>query len=468
MADTLTWELWDGLPWLSVLTWLLLVLGLLTLVRPVVVTVSRQVFRVVRHALIRLASRAQKLAGRIQVRNSMLVMTLGRQFMERQINRQTLQLQEALTQDLAQVEPQGAQLSKLIERMEDDYAATREPVSEPPEWYRAAEGLLESKAAQAGNRTLEHLLQQLHGRVQSESRHARQDYRRAITERHQLLSQFLPYWRRLLRMQGDIGQGVRRIEHRAERLEQLLEHYAGLATDSPRSLHHAVGSVLVHFTVAVVVMVAVLVLAVGSFWSFSAGTQLILPQVSAGNVFMMSIALMSAQVLTGMVLLEAMQVTRLFRAFWTIDDRVTRWLRSGAFLAMILWSVLNVLLAYLATGAEQAIFGLASESANGVLVVRLLLAGLTPWVLMLVVIPLEPLLNGLRIISGQLLVWGVAVVGAALRLLSLLTWLFEQLWLGLYDLICAPVARVVQVTGQWYATWQVHQARKRKQKNPAL
>lgn len=444
MADTLTWQIWEGQPWLSVVTWLLLAILLATLIRPVVISVSQQIFRGVRYLLVKIAARLQALADAIQAHNNRMLVNLGRNYLERQIQRQGLQLRQSLEKDLAQVEPQGVQLQNLIERMEDDYAATREPVTEPPEWYRAVEGLLESQAAREGNRTLQHLLEQMLSRVQTESREARQEYRQAIAERHLLLNQFLPYWRRLLRMQGDIGQGVRRIEQRARRLETLLERYEhmsdGDTADTP-PVQRVVGSVVVQFLVAVLVFSGVLVLGVTSFWSFSAGTALVLPEVSAGNVLVLSIALICAQVLTGMVLLENLQVTRLFRGLWVVEARTGQYLRLGALTAMLLWSLLNGVLAWLATSEEAALAG-PTGVANGVLLVRVLLAALTPWVLMLLVIPLEPLLNGLRIMLGQLVATVVGLLVWLLRLVSLLVRMVEQLWLGAYDVFCSPMLRL--------------------------
>ncbi|MCH8552215.1 MAG: hypothetical protein LAT62_09785 [Natronospirillum sp.] len=444
MADTLTWQIWEGQPWLSMVTWLLLAILLATLIRPVVISVSQQTFRGVRYLLAKIAARLQALADAIQAHNNRMLVNLGRNYLERQIQRQGLQLRQSLERDLAQVEPQGVQLQNLIERMEDDYASTREPVTEPPEWYRAVEGLLESQAAREGNRTLQHLLEQMLSRVQTESREARQEYRQAIAERHLLLNQFLPYWRRLLRMQGDIGQGVRRIEQRARRLETLLERYEhmsdGDTADKP-PVQRVVGSVVVQFLVAAVVFSAVLVLGVTSFWSFSAGTALVLPEVSSGNVLVLSIALICAQVLTGMVLLENLQVTRLFRGLWVVEARTGQVLRLGALTGLLLWSLLNGVLAWLATLEEAALAGPAGV-ANGVLLVRVLLAVLTPWVLMLLVIPLEPLLNGLRIMLGQLVATVVGLLVWLLRLVSLLVRMAEQLWLGAYDVFCSPLLRL--------------------------
>ena len=445
MADTLTWQIWTGQPWLSALTWLVLAIGLATLIRPVVIAVSQQIFRGLRYLLAKVAARLQSLADAIQSHNNRMLVALGQGYLERQIQRQGLQLRQALERDLAQVEPQGVQLQNLIERMEDDYAATREPVTEPPEWYRAVEGLLESRAAHEGNRTLQHLLEQLLDRVQSESRQSRQEYRQAIAERHLLLNQFLPYWRRLLRMQGDIGQGVQRIEQRARHLENLLERYehmtsASSARTSP--VQRVVGSVMVQFLVALLVFSGVLLLGVASFWSFSAGTALLLPQVSSGNLLTLSIALICAQVLTGMVLLENLQVTRLFRGLWVVDARAAKGLRLGALIGLGIWSVFNGVLAWLATGEEWTLAGDAGEASNGILFVRVVLGLLTPWVLMLLVIPLEPLLNGLRIILGQVAATLVALLAWSLRLLNLLVRSVEQLWLGFYDIFCAPLLRL--------------------------
>lgn len=461
MADTLTWQLWIDRPWLSIFTWTVLAVGLATLMRPVVLRVSTQSFRAVRFILVKIAGHLRRLGQIIQRHNDQILMTLGRGYLERQIQRQSLHLQQALDNDLSQVEPQGLQLNKLVEKMEDDYAATREPVAETPEWFRAAESLLESKAAHAGNRTLQHLLEQLLERVRTESRLSRQDYRQGIAERHELLNQFLPYWRRLLRMQGDIGQGVKRIEQRAVRLETLLDRYQAYTSNTTRSLHQAVGSVMVQFLVAALVMTGVVLLAVASFWSFSAGTALILPQTSSANLMLLSIALICGQILTGLVLLENMQVTRLFRSFWVVDGAVARYLRYGAVIGLALWSLLNATLAWLAAGLEWQATDQTSVP-NGVLLVRVLLAALTPWVLMLIIIPVEPLLNGLRILGGQLVALVVSLASWVVRLMVLLVRLLEQLWVGVYDLFCSPLLSAMRL---WQDSNHARATRKQAQKS---
>ena len=449
MADSLTWSIWPDYPWLSVLTWVVLAIILATIVRPAVLTVTRQLFRAIRHTLARIAHRLDGVVAVLAKRNHQVLMVLGRSYLEREIRRHTVQLKHAVDHDLAQIAPMGVEVQKLVEKMQDDYASTQEQTPELPEWLRASEAMAASQAAQSGNRTLQHLLQQLLDRIQHEARQVRQEYRQAIADRHTILSQFLPFWRRLLQMQGDIGQGVRRIEQRTERLEGLLEQFERLAGGEERSLRFAVGSVLVHFMVALVLAAGILALGLVGYWVIAPAVDVLIPVSTYTWGIVAVAALLGGQAITGMVLLENMQITRLFRAFWVVDTATSFKIRLVAFIGLCAWSVVNGLLAMVAMSSEPVAGSVAAagvESNTGAMLVRVIIAAMTPWVLTLLVLPLEPLLNGIRVMLGTSLVWLATLLTWSVRLLHLVTRVIERMWIGAYEVLCSPLTRLMNIS----------------------
>lgn len=446
MADQLTWLIWPQSAWLSLLTWLILLVVVATWVRSVAVTALQQLFRVLRHALARVTWRLQTLAKLIAQHNDRVLLLISRSYLEREIKRQTIHLQYALDNDLAQIEPMSVEVRRLVEKMQEDYATTQEQTPELPEWLRAAEAMVNAPATQSGNRTLQHLLQQLLERIQQESRLVRQDYRQAIADRHAVLSQFLPFWRRLLHMQGDIGQGVRRIEQRAERLEHLLEQFDRLSAGSSRALRPAVGSIIVHFTTALLITVGLLVFGLVSYWVIAPAVVVLIPVATYEWGIVSVVALLLGQVMTGLVLLENLQATRLLRGLGATDARLARNLRRVALLGLLLWSLINALLALVSMSyppVSSALSAATVENPQVALGARVLLAIMIPWVLTLIVIPLEPLLNGLRLMLGAVVVGALMLLAWVMRLGLLLLRILERFVLGLYDLICAPLNPVV-------------------------
>lgn len=451
MADQLTWLIWPQSAWLSLLTWLVVLIVVASWVRSVAVTALQQVFRVLRHALARVTWRLQAAAQTLAQHNDKVLIMISRSYLEREIKRQAVHLQYALENDLAQIEPMSIEVRRLIEKMQEDYAATQEQTPELPEWLRAAEAMANAPATQSGNRTLQHLLQQLLERIQQESRQVRQEYRQAIADRHAVLNQFLPFWRRLLHMQGDIGQGVRRIEQRAERLEHLLEQFDRLSAGTSRALRPAVGSILVHFTTALLITAGLLVFGLVSYWVIAPAVVVLIPVATYEWGIVSVVALLLGQVMTGLVLLENVQATRLLRGLGATDAILAKNLRRMAFVGLLIWSLINALLTLVGMNyppiSDALVVGTV-ENPQVALGARVLLALMIPWVLTLIVIPLEPLLNGLRLMLGTSVVGGLLLLAWVMRLGLLLLRIVERFVLGLYDLVCAPLNPVVQAWQQ--------------------
>ena len=84
----------------------------------------------------------------------------------------------------------------------------------------------------------------------------------------------------------------------------------------------------------------------------------------------------------------------------------------------------------------------------GATLVRVIIAAMTPWVLTLLILPLEPLLNGIRVLLGSVSVWLATLLTWLVRLVHLLTRMVERVWVGAYEVLCSPLTRLVNLRKQ--------------------
>lgn len=448
----MNWMIIPDAPLWSALVIFVLALVLLYAARLPVHRLVQRVSRLIT-SILRLYGRSLAvLAEQVRLRNREVLLELGRSREERRLERHFHQVKRLVERDLARFPDLQQAISRHIAQLEDDYYRTAETPPPAPDWLDAIDKVVHLREVQAGNPVVAKVLTDLESKLHRQHEQSLEDFRRGMQQRHRLLHSMMPHWRKLNHEVEDVGRGMRGLLNQAAHIDQHYRQYRSLRSHSDRIEKLQRVSVIGQFMLASLLLTAWAVVGwlnvrlIRPAFETTATTEPLF--ASIGIAELSAWALVLFIVLLGTLLLEALQVTRLFTTFSFLDDRRRRWL---------LWSVVTVLV-MLAMSQAGLIFMYerlrsvpelyhrliaypvvvyeAPEIDQGVpLAARMLLGPVLTFLLMFAIVPLERWVENGRVLLGDVLVAGLRLVSLLTRLIAAFISQLLSLLLAGYDLL---------------------------------
>lgn len=461
----MNWMIIPDAPLWSALVILLLALVLLYAARQ---PVHRLVLRCSRliTSILRLYGRSLAvLAEQIRLRNREVLLELGRSREERRLERHFHQVKRLVERDLARFPDLQQAISRHIAQLEDDYYRTAETPPPAPDWLDAIDKVVHLREIQAGNPVVSRVLIDLESKLHRQHEQSLDDFRRGIQQRHRLLHSMMPHWRKLNHEVEDVGRGMRGLLNQAAHIDQHYRQYRSLRSHSDRIEKLQRISVLGQFVLASLLL---------SAWAFAGwlNVQLVRPAFestamgesllgSVGSADLSAWALVLVTALLGALLLEALQVTRIFASFSFLDDRRRRWLLWSLVSALVILAVSQAGLIFLHERLQSVpelyhrliaypvVVYEAPQIDQGVpLLARMLLGPVLTFLLMFAVVPLERWVENGRVLLGDVLVAGLRLMALLIRLLASFVSQLLALLLAVYDLLISLPLWLEGLVGQ--------------------
>jgi len=362
---------------------------------------------------LRKRSRAALLAaGRIEAQNK-----LGREFQR---------VDASWSQQLGQYAKVHRRIDDLLVKLEGDYQHCGETPPEVPGWSAAVEAI--SKIPSPGDPNVQKVLESIRKSSQEAERKALQAYRSDTAKRHKTLAAMLPGWRDVRDLMGRMHEAVGKTLEGSRRIHGYFEDWDKARRDQEGAARALSFSATKLFTVALVVLgVAV----GGAFINFQLIALPMSELVPAGaRVGGLPVSTISALVIVlmetalGVFLMDMLGITDLFPKLQGIPASRRKLILgialAGLFFLASVESSLAVLreqiveadaaLKLALAGEEGRLVTRASSSAIPV-AGQAVLGFVLPWVLALVAIPLEMLLDSARHVLASLLVGGLQGIG---------------------------------------------------------
>lgn len=422
---------WAGQTILSVLPWLLILMGLAYAARPWSHRLIHQGTRTLT-LLLRHGARAVRQA-RDRLRRAHLRYLRGVELrrLEGRFDRAYRGIHLRVNRDLGGFPALERRILQQIETLERDYHSARDQVPEEPAWVRTANAL--AAAPPKADPRVGQILEEIHDSMARAGREALEEYRRASQSRLETLKGLLPAWRELGERLHQLEHAVRALSEQTRHLDDVLGRYRRLrrGTVPARGIFLASTGLLA-------VSAAILALQ-GVF----AGVLFFLVEPAMGRVLgedaaMQGMALapwavgavLLAVMLGGGLVSEARRISRLIPGLTVLDPRMRR--RSVALGGgLVLLGI--VLLALLAASRDlqpvsgETLVPLLQEAPEGEVGAMawlstftcLALGVLLPLPLALMALPLQVFLQSLGVVTGGLAVTVLAVLAALLSWLAL-------------------------------------------------
>ncbi|WHI45646.1 hypothetical protein [Microbulbifer sp. VAAF005] len=383
--------------------WLWGILGLIVLflAREPVHRAVYAIARLGHRALRFVASNIDSAEQRLVERNREVLFAEGRDTAERQIEREFERIEQTVKRDLALYPTLHRKLCEQLSSLDEDYVRSAEIAPEPSNWARAIRAVSEIPGKE--DPVVADVLDTINQSMRKAESKALESYRESTRERHQLLKRMLPSWRAMLSTLGRINKNVESVIRRAKALDGHMERYEEILQESDKSLHLLSSSSFSRFLTASLVLMVALAGAMVNFQLLAQPMAAVLgTEASLGGYSLASISaavVIFLQVTVGLVIMECLQVTRMFPSVGSLGES-TRRLLLGVALALLL--ILAGVGGNLAFSRElilqQQLLG--SEQLWPIPLAQMGLGFVLPLILAFLAIPLEQFIRSARTVIG--------------------------------------------------------------------
>lgn len=392
-------------------------------------------------------------AQTLQERNREVLLELGQEQTERQIEREFYRINKVVTRDLGTYPELQRIMNEQITKIEEDYAKSGEVPPPSPEWLDAIQAVAELAERKGGDRLGGNVLEEIHKTTQKQHKRAMDEYRKQIAERHQILLKLNPYWRRLANTVDHVGSTIQGLMDRSQHIDTQMDRYMQIHAGEDSALRMLRASSISQFAIALIV---VTIAVGGAFINFHLIALPMSETVSAaGRIAGMRVSDVAAMLVIlleasfGILLMESLRITRLFPAIGSMEDKKLKRMAWIFFIFILSFAFVEAALAFMRDeiAADNAALrknfvSSASDSMETTTISswipmtgQMIMGFILPFALAFVAIPLESLIHSFRTVSGDLLVLLLKGLSALMRMLAQLFRQTGEVLVHLVDLI---------------------------------
>jgi len=438
-----------GSPVVSIIVWFVAAVVFLYMAREAAHRVIRSLSRVIHNGL-RLASKALiPMEKKLALRNREVLLAEGREQKERVMEREFERITDTVKKELADTPALQRRILEEITQLEDDYKQSTEVPPSPPGWINAVDAV--AKIPAKGDPVVVDILEDIHDSLVKAHNNATDEYRQSRKERHQLLKNMMPSWRKVQQVLETVDRNVTSLLERAKVIDHYMEEYQRILNGTDQAVRNLSSSSLTNFLISGLVLGVALGGAVINFqliarpMSEMVGGNTYVFDYKVSEVAAMVIILM--EITMGLFLMETLRITRLFPVIGALKDTTRIRMMWVSFSFLFGLAAIESGLAYMREMLSQQdqitqalLAGEAHSVAEGGLtwittVAQMGMGFILPFALSFVAIPLENFVQSLRTVVGVLGVALIRVLSFSLRLLGDVVYYTGSTLTHVYDLI---------------------------------
>jgi hypothetical protein len=441
-------------PIVSGVIWFVVLAVFLYMAREAAHKAIRSFCRVLNNGL-RLSSRAlEPVEKRLALRNREVLLAAGRVEKERKIEREFERVTSSVNKELADTPALHRKINEELTKLEEDYKESVEVPPSPPGWVNAVEAV--AKIPAKGDPVVVDILEDIHESLVKAHNATTEEYRSSRKERHQLLKDMMPTWRRVLKTMEIADKNVTSLLERTRVIDRFMEEYEEILNGTDRAVRMLSSSSFIQFFISSFVLMFAFGVAMVNFHLIARP----MAEMVGGNSFIgthkvsdiSAMFILLLEITMGLFLMESLRVTSLFPIIGSMKDSMRIKMMWSTFVLLLCLASIEAGLAYmrdllmqddLATSAllrDGSIVAGSTDFTWITTVTQMGMGFILPFALVLVAIPLESFVHSLRTVLG---VAGIVAIRGAAFLLRLIGHGFHYLgstMIHLYDLlIFAPL-----------------------------
>ncbi|MDH5611686.1 MAG: hypothetical protein OEY66_04415 [Gammaproteobacteria bacterium] len=450
---------WPAQPGVSILIWSIVMILLMWMARTPAHRTIRSFSLVIRNAMRMAAHSVTAIERRLLERNREVLLTTGLQETERYIEREFQRVEDVVTRDLSGYPSLQRDLKEQIIKIDEDYRESAEVPPVPKNYIDAIEAV--NKINSNGDSMVSNILKAIHATMKRNCEKETAEYRRSSKQRHKLLKVMMPYWRNLSKTLESVERKIVGLEERSKVIDAQIEKYEQIMAKTSLAERVLTSSSMTQFFTSGLVLVIALLGAYVNFqlialpMSEMVGGASRLGPMRASDVA--ALVLVFFEIVLGLFLMEAFQITRLFPIISALNDKLRKNMALIAFIFLFIFAGVESSLAYmrdLLAADREAL----TQSLAGVAVVapefrwittvgQMVMGFILPFALMLVAIPLESFVHSLRTVIGMVGVFLLQMLAFFIRQLGSLSSNVGYILLNVYDLIIFIPLKIEEMVG---------------------
>jgi hypothetical protein len=421
---------WPGNPGLSIFTLWLASVVFLWAARAPMLQVLRGLAKSLEHGIDGFASWCSQTATELAARHRKTLRAASELELQSRIAREVVRIDDSFAEKLGRYAELQRKVEDLVGSLEDDYKQCGDSPPQVPGWAGAVEAV--SAIPDNADPNVRKVLEGIRESMTDAEKRAFKAYKQETAGRHKLLGGMRLTWKEIRSLLAGMKEAVAKAVQTSAKLSRYVDDYDELVRKRESETHARNYSPMKPFLTSLIVMGIAIGGAFVNFQLIALPMSELVPAgarlggIPVATVSALVIILM--EVAVGIFLMDMLGITDLFPKLATAAPsrrRLILWLSLGGlfFLASVESSLAilreqivaaDAALKHTLAGEAGQVVGIAADSSIPV-IGQAVLGFVLPWLLALVAIPLEMLLDSGRHVLSRASVLGLHAVGGGVR-----------------------------------------------------
>ena len=413
--------------------------------------------------LIKVGEWAKAKALKMGERDRKVLLESGIADAEQKLHEEFLRVESNYAKHLADFPTLQRRLDDAISKIEGDYRECGQATPKAPGWNDAVASIAKLQGS-SGDRVIEKMLGEIHKSAIEGEKNALAELRNTTSKRHKILSGIAPVWKSISKLLKDMGDKIGLVIETTKRIDKYMTQFEKVRKADDDSIEMLASKANKLFIFSVII---IMIASFGAFVNFQLIALPVSELVPSGTrVLGMPVSDFSAmviiclEVMCGIFLMESLGFTNIIPqiSLMTRSHRRTIMIASLIFLFLFACAeaslgILREVLAEKDIATARSLAGDNATVATGgseyTVIGQATLGFLLPWVLAMVAMPLELLIETSQHVIYKLMILVVVLFGHICRMIGYIVEYALKIVLHLYDAyIIVPYQLGRLVTGK--------------------
>jgi len=455
--------IWPQMPFLSIAVLVIASMIFLYLARTPLHLALDNLNEGIAGGLEKIAAWIKSVVVKMQEKNRKVLLESNIAESEQKIAQEFKRVEASYTKHLADYPALHLKLDENITSIDVDFKECGQVVPEAPGWNDAVESIASIKGSASGDRVIEKMLKELHKSAIDGEKTAIAEMQKISSKRHKILSAIAPTWKKILKVMNEVDTKVSLVLETSGKIEKYMKDYEKIRQGGEDSIDMLSSKATKLFVFSILVIT---VAGFGAFVNFQlialpmselvpAGTRVLGMHVSDIS----ALVIVTLEVVLGIFLMEALGITNIFPQVASMTLGKRRILLYAVLLGLFFLASVEAALAVLrehiaATNAAttQALAGqvattASTEGSNITVIGQATLGFILPWILAMVAVPLEMLIESSQHVLTKLMILIIKLVGYIVSIIGHLLGTIMKTFIHIYDayiIIPTQIERLVK------------------------
>ena len=414
--------------------------------------------------LMKIGEWAKQQAQRMRERDRKVLLESGIADAEKKLHEEFVRVESNYAKNLADFPTLQRRLDDAISKIEGDYKECGQAAPKAPGWNDAVASIAKLKGS-SGDRVIEKMLGEIHKSAIEGEKNALAELRNTTSKRHKILSGIAPVWKNISKLLKEMGSKVSLVIETTKRIDKYMTQFEKVRKGDEDSIEMLASRANKLF------IFSIIIIAIAGFGAFINYNIIALPMSELipddSRILGLPVSKFSAmviiciEVMCGIFLMESLGFTNIIPQISLMTRSHRRTIMIASLIFLFLFACVEASLGILREiviegkqAMESALAGkeaasASSEGASYTTIGQATLGFLLPWVLAMVAMPLELLIETAQHVMYKLFILFVTFFGYICRALGYIIENLLKIVVHLYDAyIIVPYQLGRLVTGK--------------------